>query len=119
MSSKTAATIAENRAIFDDRPLRESELEESESGEFALYVAERVGAETDEVHIFPLIDDAQARERVHTALEQLTEDPDVPISDIYFQPGADGRLILSVQAVPCVENFNAGCEAAAYLQSRI
>jgi len=119
MNTKTTTVIAENRTIFDDRPLSESELEIAESGEYALYVADRVAAETDEIHIFPIEENPEARERVHTVLEELTEDPDIPISDISFQPGIDGRLILSVQAVPCVENFNAGREAATYLQSRI
>lgn len=119
MSSKTAATIAANRTIFDDRPLSESELEITESGEYALYVADRVATETDELHIFPLGEDAQVREQVHTSLTQLTEDPDVPVSELSFQKGVDGRLIISVQAVSCVEEFSPGHEAANYLQSRI
>lgn len=119
MSSKAVTRLAENRTVFDDRPILESELEITESGEYALYVAERVAADTDEIHIFPIGDNPEARERVHTVLKQLSEDPDVPVSKLSFQTGVDGRLIVSVQAVPCAEEFNAGRGAATYLQTRI
>lgn len=100
MSTKSKKAIAENRAVFDDRPILESELEVTESENYAVYVAERADTFTDEIHLFPLAKGEVELEWLHQTLMEVTETFSKPVSKVSFERGTDGRLVLKVETDP-------------------
>jgi hypothetical protein len=117
MNTSTTTAITEHRTVFDGRSISEEELEVTESGNFALYVAERTETGFDEVHVFPINDGNQDYSRIHEAVQTLTGDSDQPISEVQFQHAADGRLILKIAENQTPEERSSGQELAAHLLS--
>lgn len=113
----TTTAIAENRTIFDDRAISEDNLEVTERGDYALYVTERVDTDTDEIHIFPISSESRDYRRVHQAIRALTGDSDQLVSEVQFQRGEDGRLILKVAENQTPEERSSGQELANHLLS--
>ena len=116
MNTKVKA-ITENRAVFDDRPICESELKITDSGEYALYVAERVETDYDEVHVFSINDECRDYSPVHETIQKLTAATDNHISVVRFQRGTDDRLILRVAENQTPKDSSPGQEVADWLLS--
>lgn len=116
MNAKIKA-LTGNRAIFDDRTICESELEITGSGEYALYIAERVATDHDEVHVFSISNECRDYSPIHEAIQKLTVASDNYISVVRFHRGTDGRLILRVADTQTPKDSSSGQEVADWLLS--
>jgi hypothetical protein len=100
MSDKTHLLNEEQLTAFDGRVIEDSELEETASGEFAVYAAERPDIMPDEVHVFKrkaepdsdfleVVSEFANFSHVHELRADLSSDDRIGVLFVDFRSGVD------------------------------
>ena len=92
MNSKDAVEIVRDRIGSEEIEINESEIQLTESGDYALYHA---SPDSDEVRVIQVVED-EPDDRAFEAVRTLTGDPDYPITKVHFEDRVD-HLVFEVE----------------------